>query len=561
MDSRTLLLWCPDWPVRAAVAAGLAEDGHPIALIDKGMVFASSVEARREGVRRGLRVREAQSRCSALTVLPYDAALDQREFEPLLVAIEQAIPGVQPVRPGLCALRARGPARFYGGEDAAASELLSVAARHGSPDACVGIADGPFAAEQAARAASAPARAGREPLVELVETSVRGDGLRQAQPAVGAQPAIGARPAVAVSPTSRVLIVEPGRSAEFLAPLPVDAFGFDAQLTTLFHRLGLDTIGAVAALDPLELEDRFGHDGVRAHSLATGAERAVVVPRDPQAVLERSIPFEPGLERADEVTFAFRQTADDFVASLAAEKLVATAVTILVRSESGAESERTWLHPRWFTAPDVVDRVRWQLQGAGVEAGLDSAVVEVTVKPEAVDAAGHHEDGLFGGGPDERVHHALSRVQSMLGHDAVGTAAVTGGRMLADRTVLVPWGDRAPDAVARDRAKPWPGSLPPPLPATVYSPPVRCAVVSASGVPVDVDDAGELTADPVGFSPVPGKRPLGVTGWAGPWPVEERWWDADAARSVHRLQLVDSAGGAWLVLLEDGEWMLEARYD
>nr|WP_205864691.1 DNA polymerase Y family protein [Planctomonas sp. JC2975] len=527
---RTLLLWCPDWPVRAAVAAGLAEDGHPVALIDKGLVFASSAEARREGVRRGLRVREAQSRCSSLVVLPYDAALDQREFEPLLTAIEQAIPGVQPVRPGLCALRARGPARFYGGEDAAAFQLLRVAAEHGSPDACVGIADGPFAAEQAARAASRPW------------------GRRSA------------RAPDAAAANDRVLIVEPGGSAAFLAPLPVDAFGYDVQLTTLFHRLGLDTIGAVAALDPLELEDRFGQEGVRAHALATGVERTVVVPRDPQAVLERSIPFEPGLERADEVTFAFRQTADDFVASLSAQKLVATAVTIVVRSESGAESERTWLHPRWFTAPDVVDRVRWQLQGAGVDSGLDSAVVEVTVKPEAVDAASHHEDGLFGGGPDERVHHALSRVQSMLGHDAVGTAAVAGGRMLADRTVLVPWGDRAPDAVAGDRAKPWPGSLPPPLPSTVYSPPVRCAVLAASGAPVDVDDAGELTADPVGFSPVPG-RPLGVAGWAGPWPIEERWWDADAVRAVHRLQLVDSSGGAWLVLLERGQWMLEARYD
>lgn len=59
---RSIVLWCPDWPVRAAVAAGLAELGHPIALIDKGLVFAVSAAARHEGVRRGLRVREAQAR-------------------------------------------------------------------------------------------------------------------------------------------------------------------------------------------------------------------------------------------------------------------------------------------------------------------------------------------------------------------------------------------------------------------------------------------------------------------------------------------------------------------
>jgi protein ImuB len=523
-----MLLWCPDWPVRAAVAAGAAEDGHPIALIDKGVVLASSAAARREGVRRGLRVREAQARCASLTVLPYDVDADQREFEPLLNAIERAVPGVQPIRPGLCALRARGPARFYGGEDAAAEQLLLVAAEHGSPDARVGVADGPFAAEQAARAAGT--------IVAQGTTTTTGG-----------------------APSSRVLIVEPGRSAEFLAGLAVDVLG-DPAFATLLHRLSLDTLGAVAALDPLELEDRFGQLGVRTHALASGRDRAAVVPRRPQAVLERTIEFEPGLERVDELTFAFRRTADEFAAALAAAKLVATAVTVVVRGESGAGSERTWLHPRWFTAADVVDRVRWQLQGGATGDGLDSPVVAVTVKPEAVDAASHHEDGLFGGGPDERVHHALSRVQSMLGHDAVGTAAVGGGRLLADRTVLVPWGDRAPDAVADDAAKPWPGSLPPPLPATVYSPPVRCVVLAASGASVDVDEAGMLTAEPVGFSPA-GGGVVPVAAWTGPWPVDERWWDEDAARSVNRLQLVDEAGRAWLVLLEHGTWMLEAGYD
>ncbi|MFX6759544.1 hypothetical protein ABTH30_21870, partial [Acinetobacter baumannii] len=85
---------------------------------------------------------------------------------------------------------------------------------------------------------------------------------------------------------------------------------------------------------------------------------------------------------------------------------------------------------------------------------------------EAVDDAAHHAKGLFGAGPDERVHHALSRVQAMLGHRAGVTPVVGGGRWLAERQVLVPWGDRA--VTAKDRARPWPGSLPDPLPATVY---------------------------------------------------------------------------------------------
>ncbi|MDP9027738.1 MAG: DNA polymerase Y family protein, partial [Actinomycetota bacterium] len=52
-----------------------------------------------------------------------------------------------------------------------------------------------------------------------------------------------------------------------------------------------------------------------------------------------------------------------------------------------------------------------------------------------------------------------------------------------------------------------------------------------------------------------------VTAWAGPWPLEERWWDAAAARSAHRFQAVDGEGVAWLLVLDDEGWWAEGRYD
>ena len=62
-----------------------------------------------------------------------------------------------------------------------------------------------------------------------------------------------------------------------------------------------------------------------------------------------------------------------------------------------------------------------------------SAVQSVRLVPEAVDAATHHAPGLFGQGPGERVHHALSRVQAMLGHRGVLVPAMGGGRFLLER--------------------------------------------------------------------------------------------------------------------------------
>ncbi|WP_434317386.1 hypothetical protein [Leifsonia sp. P73] len=129
----------------------------PLALVEKGMVFACSSHARADGVTRGLRVREAQSRCPQLEIVLYDPVLDARAFEPVLTAIEEITPGVQAVRPGTCVLRARGPARYYGGEEAAAAELLRCLEALEDElglalgDVRIGIADGPFAAEQAAR--------------------------------------------------------------------------------------------------------------------------------------------------------------------------------------------------------------------------------------------------------------------------------------------------------------------------------------------------------------------------------------------------------------------------
>jgi protein ImuB len=52
-----------------------------------------------------------------------------------------------------------------------------------------------------------------------------------------------------------------------------------------------------------------------------------------------------------------------------------------------------------------------------------------------------------------------------------------------------------------------------------------------------------------------------VTAWAGPWPVDERWWDARAARHLNRFQLIDETGCAWLLLQEGERWLAEARYD
>jgi len=517
--TRTMVAWSPDWPIVAIRRARQLAADAPIALIDKGLVFACSAAARGEGVKRGLRVREAQARCTGLVVLDYEPALDARSFEPVVSAIEAMMPGVQLLRPGMCAIRSRGPARYYGSEKAAGLALVGLLEENGIAGARVGIADGPFTAEQAARTP---------------------DG-------------------------TSVTVVPAGQSPLFLAPFPIGVLD-DPTLIALLRRLGVRTMADFAALPSRSVRDRFGEPAARLHALASGLDSRAVAARTPPKHLDVVIEFEPALDRIDQVTFSVRAVADRFIEDLTAEKLVCTAIRIEADTESGESSIRSWLHPRVFTAADVVDRVRWQLQGSGeIDVGLKSGIVRVRILPEAVDAIGNHENGLWGTGPDERIHHGLARVQSMLGHGAVLTAAVGGGRMLAERQNLVAWGDRAdsPSGAGRSRAEqPWPGHLPSPAPATVFAVPHPVHVFAADGTAVTVDERGILSGAPVTFSPTAAARSLReIAAWAGPWLVDQRWWDDEAGRRASRFQIVDTVGSAWLLVLDGDHWLLEAKYD
>ncbi|MDO7881902.1 DNA polymerase Y family protein [Salinibacterium soli] len=507
---RVIVLWCPDWPVTAArTAAGLGPEA-PVALVDKGRVLASSPAARAESVRRGIRVREAQAHCPDLVVLEYDAALDARAFEPLVAAIEELTPGVQVLRPGMCAVRVRGAARYYGGERAAALALVSRLDELGAGGARAGVADGIFTAEQSARRAA-----------------------------------------------ERVGIVPAGSARQFLDPLDVglleEAGAEPATSTvTLLRRLGIRTLGQFAALPPSDVRTRFGVQGARLHALAAGSDSWPLVPRTPPDDLEAVVDFEPALELVEQVAFGIRTAAERFVDELVARRLVVTAIRVVLRSDSGETAERTWQHPRSFSPGDIVDRVRWQASSAQLSAGI----TRVAIAPEAVDAISHHESGLWGSGPDERIHHSLSRVQSMLGHGAVLMPRVGGGRTLADRQRLVAWGDPAGTATVRE---PWPGQLPAPLPASVFTPRHPVAVVDAAGEPVIVGSRGMPSSAPARLTS--GTRTLELGAWAGPWPLDERWWAPGQASRAWRFQAVDSTGCAWLLVLDEAGWWVEARYD
>jgi protein ImuB len=97
----------------------------------------------------------------------------------------------------------------------------------------------------------------------------------------------------------------------------------------------------------------------------------------------------------------------------------------------------------------------------------------------------------------------------------------------------------------------------------LLDPPRPAQVLDETRRPVRVTERGAMPFPPALFA-MDGGQPTAITGWAGPWPVDERWWSPDAARRVVRCQLVDVRGRAYLVTGTMGpspRWQVDALYD
>ncbi len=634
---RTLLLWCPDWPVLAAeIVDGVPATG-PVAVLHANRVVACSERARAEGVRRGLRRREAQGRCPQLTVVDHDPGRDARAFEPVVAAVEEVAVGVEVIRPGACALAARGPSRYLGGEEAAAERIVEHVAQSCAVESQVGIADGVFAAGLAARE-------GR--------------------------------------------IVSPGGTPDFLAAQSVEALGRPA-LADLLRRLGVRTLGDFAALPAGDVLARFGFDGALAHRLAAGRDDRPLAVRRPPADLTVTADLDEPIDRVDVAAFAARTLAERLHERLAGYGLACTRLGIEAVTAHGQELHRVWRHDGLLTAAAIADRVRWQLDGwlsgggrrGGGPARPTAGIIRLRLVPDGVLAQAGLQPGLWGetGADRERAHRALSRVQGLLGPEAVVTAVLGGGRSPADQVSLVPWGDErlparpgaAPspgESVERPGGTPWPsgadaartgaggseaggsggsrtggsgaggagsgrsgaggasvskpgraggrragqgqpipswpGRLPPPSPAVVLPVPLAASVLDATGTPVVVSARLAVSAPPARLiigaavgstatatttaaaaptaataaptaataaptaatattvaAPAGAIVPAEIVGWAGPWPVDERWWAPAEARRRARFQVRLDDGSALLLAVEANQWLVEAIYD
>ena len=471
-----------------------APSDEPVLIVDD-RVTGATADVLEAGVSLGMPRREAEALAPFATVLNRDIGEETRCFEPVVAVVEDLVPRVEVVSPGLIFVPLVGAVKFYGGE----MELARRVDREiqgDLPPHYLGIADGPFAA----RWAAATAQPGKPLIVDDTISFLSGLDLGTLR----------------------------------------EAMGGDEMIET-FRWLGIATLGDVVRLPRDTLASRFGNPGLIAHRLASGEDR-MVDPRAIPAELGVEMSFEDPLQTLDAVAFAGRNLSEKLLGKLRPAGVAPHTVTITAGSAVGKTRSRVWRSADPFTEKAISERVWWQLRAWVETAGVPGGIIALSIEPDDLSGEGRQLNLLADESTIVETERALARAQALLGPDGVLQGRAQGGRMPAERVAWSRWGE--PESAAdRDAGAPWPGDTPAPAPALV--PP---------GLdPIEVEwDQGMPSRVRLGSRWEP------VLTWSGPWRLSGRWWageqDTDRYQlvtSVGAFLCVVAEGRAYLAAVYD----------
>jgi protein ImuB len=391
--------------------------GRPVALAPEPggpqVVGEASGAAEAFGVRAGMRLGEALSRCPALTLVAPDPVRAEAVWESSLRALESIGARVEPSRPGEAFFAAAALRGLYGEVE----QVLVRARRVLQPE----------------QGASTSARLGYA-----------------SQARVGAGPnRLCARAAAARMRARRPAIAVTGGAARrLLAGLPVEAlrdrFGDEwagAGIPDTLRRLGVLTLGELAEIPAGAVADRFGEPGLRALRLARG-EDGPLRPRRPRDEIEcrLGLPEAASGQQLEHVLgllverlLAHPARAERTIRRLRIEARLAGAgggwrCEVVLRSAS-ADAERLLLAltPRLAELPGPASWLGLRAVELGPEAG---------------------EQGQLGRSPAEerrgRLTEAVRQVRSAAGRDAVLRVVEIDprSRVPERRAILAPFSER-----------------------------------------------------------------------------------------------------------------------
>jgi hypothetical protein len=236
----------PHFALRVALLTRPELDGAPLVLgappDARPVVLDTTPEAASRGIRPGMLLREATALCPEAVILAPDPLREADVTADLLARLEALSPRVapDPDEPGDAYVDLLGLSRLLGPPAAIANRVLSLAPPLLRPR--VGVAPGLFTA----------------------------------------------RVAAGLAPPGTARIVGDANVVAFLAPVAVTWLPLPPATHRRLERLGIWTLGDLAALPASAVAARFGPSGRAAWELATGRDTTSVQPRErPETVIEK----------------------------------------------------------------------------------------------------------------------------------------------------------------------------------------------------------------------------------------------------------------------------------
>ena len=242
------------------------------------------------------------------------------------------------------------------------------------------------------------------------------------------------------------LVVEGRRTARFLAPLPVGLLRSRPELSDLpevLERLGIRTLGEVAAIPRPAMAERFGHPGLHALDLASGDDGPIEPRRPPEPVSERiDLPeaaFGQQLERALDLLIA------RLLARAERRGRSLRALAISARFVAGG----TWRLPVTFRHASA-DPERIRLALAPRLGDLPAPAESLGLEVEAFGPLAQDQTRMLDGGTHERrarLTEAVRQARQAAGESAALRVLEVDpeSRLPERRAVLAPFPDLAPD--------------------------------------------------------------------------------------------------------------------
>ncbi len=533
---RVLLVEFFNWPFMSIES----RDADPLAVVvENGVVINASPQALKSGIKMGDKLRTAASAEPGLRVVSADMVDQDGLFAKIASVLERFSPLIEIVDLGICATTAKGPSRYFGGE-----ERLALGVKEAMEDQIVKVFPG--ARELRSRAAD-----------PFAPGSIFSFGISIADGIFTAQ--IAARES---------LIVPPGESGSFLAPLSIKELP-DYEIADTLYRLGVRSFGEFVDLDFNLVLERFGPRGALLHRMAAGLDTSSLEPSEIKEELVQKIELPDPLETASAVIFACKARVEEMLRRLLESGHLCQVMRVRLVSENGEESVRDWGARDGFSVQLLLERIRWQLEAWSTNSILaPSAGIEIVeLRPQRIVSSLRVQLGLDGSERSSvaKVSQALSRVDAIVGKRS-SIARIKGSRTPKGSVEMVPWQlhlfdlDEERERKSRE-ASPWPGKMMSPSPAVCFDPEIEIVLSTIEGALVSVSANAVLLGDPCWISIRNTGRTARVLKWSSAWPMMERWWDPKDSIKVVRIQIVTDVLGALLVKSSGGKWFIEGSYD